>query len=390
MKLPGISWLPAFRRALVRVDFNVPLAQGAVADTLRIEAALPTLRQLMDQGASVALISHLGRPQGVDPSLSLAPVAPALAELLGRDVTFLPGDPTSHAVRRRLADAAAGEVHLLENLRFFSGETKADPEFARGLAALGDVFIQDAFGVVHRAHASTVGVPAFLPSAAGRLVAAEVEALDALVKEGGHPFVVAVGGAKVSDKLKLLHRMLERADALVLGGALANTFLLAQNLQMGRSLVEADLVPQAQALLDEGGSRIRLPSTVVVTDPDGKVREIPADEVGPDEAVMDVGQGAVREMAPLVGAAQRVFWNGPFGLFEKEPFDRGTNAFARIVAASGAMSVVGGGDSLAAVRRAGVEGSITHLSTGGGASLSYLEGDELPGLAALERAGART
>lgn len=390
MKLPGLSGLPEFRRALVRVDFNVPLAHGKVADTFRLEAALPTLRQLMDDGASVALISHLGRPQGVDPSLSLAPVAPALAELLGHEVTFLPGDPTSEAVRRRLADAAPGDVHLLENLRFFPGETRADPEFTRGLASLGDVFVQDAFGVVHRSHASTVGVPDLLPSAAGRLVAAEVETMDALVQEGGHPFVVAVGGAKVSDKLNLLHRMLERSDALILGGALANTFLLARGLGMGRSLVEADLVPQAQELLDEGGSRIRLPSTVVVTDPDGKVRQTPADEVGPDEAVMDVGEDAVREMAPLVEAAQRVFWNGPFGLFEKEPFDRGTSAFARVVAASGAMSVVGGGDSLAAVRRAGVEGSITHLSTGGGASLSYLEGNELPGLAALERAGART
>ena len=382
----------AGRRVVVRVDFNVPLDGGTVADATRIEASVPTIQALLARDARPILLSHLGRPKGaVHPEFSLAPVAPVLAECVGAPVRFhdeCVGDGAVAASR----DLPAGEVLLLENTRFHAGETANDPEMAAGLAELGDAYVLDAFGTAHRAHASTAGVASLLrPSVAGLLVERELDALGRLRGDPGRPFVVAFGGAKISDKIDLLEAFLERADALLVGGAMANTFLRARGLETGSSLVEAEAVDLAARILERAGDVVALPEDVVVSvdpsDPASEIREVPAEAIPPDAAAMDIGPRTRTSYGEVVSGAASFFWNGPMGLFEDERFAAGTFALAEAAAgatAAGTFTVIGGGDSAAAVRAAGLMEAVSHVSTGGGASLEFLSGRTLPGVAALE------
>ena len=377
-------------RVLVRVDFNVPLDAGRIRDETRITSALPTLRSLLERGASLVLISHLGRPNGKPSSeLSLAPVAARLGELLSVDVALSPevvGDSSTS-----MADALEpGGILMLENVRFEPGEEKNDPELARRLAKLGDVYVNDAFGAVHRAHASTVGVVGQLPAYAGDLLLSEIEALGRLVDDPAYPFVAIVGGAKVSDKLAVLQRLVERVDALLIGGAMANTFLLADGKKVGASLVEPDALDAAKSIVataDRRGSRVLIPTDVVVARSmnatDATV--VAVDNIAVDDAALDIGPATAQRFASEIAMAKTVFWNGPMGVFERPPFAAGTLAIARAVADCNAFSVVGGGDSVAAVTEAGVADRISHISTGGGASLEFVEGRTLPGVEALRR-----
>lgn len=382
------------RRALVRVDYNVPLDdRGEVADPTRVTATFPTLEHLVDAGARPVLLSHLGRPGGrPDPDLSLAPVARVLEAGLGRAVRFV-GPPDGDEAVRATREAESGTVLLAENVRFLPGETKNDPELARRMARLGDLFVNDAFGACHRAHASTVGVARLLrPAVAGLLVERELEALGALRADPARPYLAAFGGAKISDKISLLEGMAGRADRLLVGGAMANTFLRARGEETGRSLVEEEALDDARALLESAGDRIVLPVDLVVA-PDagagGEARAVPADEVPEDASALDVGPRTRERFAAEIADAATFFWNGPMGLFEREAFAEGTRAIARAAADAarrGAFVVVGGGDSARAVREAGVAEALSHVSTGGGAALQYLETGTLPALEALEEA----
>jgi phosphoglycerate kinase len=376
------------KRVLVRVDFNVPLEDGAVADDTRIRAALPTIAALRERGAAVVLATHLGRPKGrPDPTYSVAPVARRLGELLGATVQTAPvvAGPEAEAAARALAP---GEVLLLENTRFEPGEETNDPALARAMARLADVFVNDAFGAAHRAHASTVGVARLLPSYAGLLLQREAAILSRLLRDPERPFVAVLGGAKVSDKLAVVGHLLERVDALLLGGGMANTLLLAQGREIGASLAEPDRVPEARQLLadaDRRGVRLLLPLDVVVAPSlDSTATSVVAiDAIPEDQAVFDIGPETVGLFCAEIGRARTVFWNGPLGVFERSPFTEGTLGVARCIAAADAFTVVGGGDSVAAVEAAGVADRVDHISTGGGASLEFLEGRELPGIAAL-------
>lgn len=373
------------KRVLLRADLNVPLRDGTVADDMRIRASLPTIRALLDRGATVVCCSHLGRPKGPDPSLSMTPVAQALANLLGRSVrkTEHPNGP-----QEDLAGMPAGQVALLENLRFDPREEANDPVFAKELAALADVFVNDAFGAAHRAHASVVAVAGLLPRAAGLLLQKEVEVLGRLLEGPERPFVVVLGGAKVSDKLGVVRNLLERADAVLVGGAMANTFLAAAGKEMGASKVEGDRLEDVRRTLSEGGSRILLPEDLVAGDrfeEGADVRIVAAGEVPEGWIALDIGPATRRRFAEAVEGAATVFLNGPMGVFEWEQFAEGTRVVAGAVAASKGFTVVGGGDSAAALAAFGLTDRISHLSTGGGASLEFLEGRELPGLRALAR-----
>jgi len=376
------------KRALVRVDFNVPLRDGEVADDTRIRASLPTIQLLLDRGAAVVLATHLGRPKGkADPAYSVAPVARRLSELLGRPVATVSMVAGPEAERAASA-LRPGDVLLLENTRFESGEEVNDPDLAAKLARLGDLFVNDAFGAAHRAHASTVGVANLLPSYAGLLLQREETALSRLLFDPEQPFIAVLGGAKVSDKFAVLEHLLGRVDALLLGGGMANTLLLAQGHQTGSSLSEPDRVEEARRLVDsaeERGVHIDIPTDVVIARSldSTTAQVVPVDTIPADQAIFDIGPETVARYCRQIASARTVFWNGPMGVFERGPFANGTLGIARCVADATAYTVVGGGDSLAAIDAAGVAEHIGHISTGGGASLEYLEGRVLPGIAVL-------
>jgi phosphoglycerate kinase len=379
------------KRALVRVDYNVPLDKGGqITDDTRIRATLPTIRALLERGAAVVLMSHLGRPGGKpSPALSLRPAATRLSELLGRPVTML-ADSVGPAVEAAVKALRPGDVALLENLRFHAEEEANDPAFARQLAALGDVYVNDAFGAAHRAHASTEGVARLLPSAAGLLMLAEIEALSRVLHRPEPPVAIILGGAKISDKIGVIQNLLGRANAILIGGGMANTFLKAQGKVIGRSLVEDDKVPEAGRLLGEAEARgvtLALPVDVVTApeiSADAPRRTVPVDAVGADDMILDIGPETAKRFAAIIADAKTIVWNGPMGVFEVEPFAAGTRAVAQAVADSPAFSLVGGGDSVAAIEQAGLADRISHVSTGGGASLEFLEGQTLPGVKVLE------
>jgi phosphoglycerate kinase len=377
------------RRVFVRVDFNVPLQDRKVGDDLRITATLPTLETLRDRGAALVLASHLGRPDGrPDDALRLDPVAARLEEE-GRFPVKKLDEVTGPVVEEACAGLEPGEAVLLENLRFDPGEEANDPRFADALASLADVYVDDAFGAAHRAHASVVGVAERLPAAAGLLMAKEVEVLTRLRDEPEEPFVALLGGAKISDKLGVVEALIERVDALLVGGAMAFTFLLAQGAEVGDSMVERDQVDSVRRALEEADRRgvpVVLPEDVVAApevSPAARKQTVPAGAVPKGLKGLDVGPRTVEEFTKVLADARTVFWNGPMGVFELEPFALGTRGVAQAVAGIDAFTVVGGGDSVAAIRSLGYEDSIDHLSTGGGASLELLEGRVLPGVAVL-------
>ncbi len=385
----------AGRRVLIRVDFNVPIKNGEIKEDTRIRASLPTIKYAIDKGASsIVLCSHLGRPKGKPaPEYSLRPVAARLSDLIGRPVVFAEdciGEPAQKAIEK----AGPGGVVLLENLRFHPEEEKNDPGFAKALASLADVYVNDAFGSAHRAHASTEGIVRFVKeAAAGFLLAAEIEHLSRVLERPDHPFVAVLGGAKVSDKLEVIENFVPRVDALVIGGAMAYTFFKARGLAIGSSLVEDDLVGAAREIEQraaERGLRLELPTDhVVAPKPEAGVptEVLPVGDARiADRMGLDIGPKTIATYRDAIGGARTVIWNGPMGVFEIDAFATGTIEVARAVASISGISVVGGGDSIAAVAKAGVGDRITHISTGGGASLEFLGGRELPGIAALPNA----
>jgi phosphoglycerate kinase len=374
------------KRVLVRVDFNVPLENGKVADDTRIVASLPTVKYLIDQGAKVILCSHLGRPKGKDQKLSLRPVATRLQELLGKPVTFV-SDCIGQPVERVVEGMNAGDVTLLENVRFYPEEEKNDPTFAKKLATFGDLYVNDAFGSAHRAHASTEGVTKYLPGYAGFLMEKELNYLGQALANPAKPFVAILGGAKVSDKIKVIENLLPKVDALLIGGGMANTFLAARGLNMGQSLVETDKLDVAKALMEKGGAKIALPVDAVIADKfdaNAQSQVVAVEQVPSDWRVLDVGPQTIDAFEKMLANAKTVVWNGPLGVFEFPAFAKGTIEIAKRLAQSGATTIIGGGDSAAAVEQAGVADKMTHISTGGGASLEFLEGRTLPGVAALQ------
>jgi phosphoglycerate kinase len=374
------------RRVLVRVDFNVPLDdERRITDDSRIRAALPTIEALRERGASIVLAAHLGRPKDREPELSLRPAADRLAELTGADVTLAPG-VVGEEVEAFTRNLEPGDVLMLENVRFEPGETKNDPELASAYARLADVYVDDAFGAAHRAHASTEGVAHLLPSAAGLLLQREVETLTGILRDPARPLVAIVGGAKVTDKIGVLDAFLQRADTVLVGGAMGFPFFAAQGHAVGDSLCEEEGIEPARLLLGQGGERLRLPEDLVLGDrfaAEAQVNELDGVDVPDGWMGLDVGPRTAEAYAQVIAGARSVFWNGPMGAFELEPFAAGTRAVAEAVAACAGTTVVGGGDSAAAMAQFGLADRVTHLSTGGGAALELIEGKALPGVEAL-------
>lgn len=383
----------AGKKVLVRVDFNVPQEKdgsGRITDDARIVAALPTIKYLIDNKAKVILMSHLGRPKGSDSVFSMKPVAERLAQLLEKEVKFLPSDTVvDDSVKSAVDELKDGEVALLENTRFVKGETKNDPEFAKELASLADIYVNDAFGTSHRAHASNVGVASLLPSALGFLVEKEVEVMGKALKDPKRPFVAIMGGAKVSDKINVIDNLIDKVDSLLIGGGMAYTFLKAKGYEIGKSLLEEDKIDLALELMDKAekaGVKFFLPVDVVIAEdikPGIKTEIVPFDKIPADMEGLDCGPETVKIYSEEIAKAATVVWNGPMGVFEIDEFAGGTRAIAKAMADSNAITIVGGGDSASAVEEAGYKDKISHVSTGGGASLEFLEGKELPGIAAI-------
>ena len=380
----------AGRRVFVRVDFNVPLDGTTITDDTRIRAALPTLKHVIEQGGRAVIASHLGRPKGTRKAeLSLEPAAARLRELLEIDEVVLTDDCVGDGARKVVGDLRDGHVAVLENLRFHAGEEKNDADFAKELAKLADVYVNDAFGAAHRAHASVSALPKLMSQrGAGLLLQKEIDALERLRGDVGRPYVAVLGGAKVSDKIEVLEALLQRVDALIIGGAMANTFLVARGESLGGSRVEEDKLPLARSLLrnaDDAGVEIVLPTDVrVARDLEADAcRAAKLDDVSSDEMALDIGPETAARYAERVRKSETVFWNGPMGVFENPTFAEGTLAIAKAMAACPGFTVVGGGDSVAAIQQAGLAERYTHVSTGGGASLEYLQGRKLPGVEAL-------
>jgi len=376
------------KRVLVRCDFNVPLEGATITDDRRITEALRTIKFLIEKGAKVILCSHLGRPKGVTPEFSLAPVAARLSELLGKQVPLLP-NCIGDGVKGAISHMNNGDVVLLENVRFYPEEEKNDPEFAAQLASLADVYVNDAFGTAHRAHASTEGVAHILPGYAGFLIQKEIEFLGKALDNPGHPFVAILGGAKVKDKITVIDNLLPKVDKLIIGGGMAFTFLKAKGYEIGLSLLDPTNVEYAANVLAEHGDKILLPiDTVVSTElTDSAATEVVASSAIPaDKMGADIGPDTLKLFANVILGAKTVIWNGPMGVFEMAPFEAGTRGVAQAMADSSATTIIGGGDSAAAVEQFGLAEKMSHVSTGGGASLEFLEGKELPGLVALQDA----
>lgn len=381
------------KKVLVRVDFNVPQTKdgtGHIVDDSRIVAALPTIRQLLKQNATVILMSHLGRPKGPEAKFTLRPVAERLEELLGQKVHFLASETVVDAsVKQAAAALKGGEVALLENTRFVSGETKNDPAFSKDLASLADIFVNDAFATCHRSHSSNVGVAALLSSALGLLVQKEVDIMGEALQDPKHPFVAILGGAKVSDKIGVIENLLDKVDTILIGGGMAYTFLKAMGKEIGTSLLEADKLELAKDLLHrakEKGVRVELPTDGVIADAvaeNQKTAIVSIDAIPADKMSLDIGPETIKTFTSIVKEAKTVVWNGPMGVFEIKEFSNGTLALAKAMAECQGTTIIGGGDSAAAVEQAGYKEQMTHVSTGGGASLEFLEGKELPGIAAI-------
>ena len=386
------------KRALIRADFNVPLEQGTgrITDDIRIRESLPTIRYCLDQGASVALMSHLGRPDGQrNLAYTLAPVAKRLGELLQRPVIFLP-DCVGPEIEQRVKALKPGEVALLENLRYHPEEEKNDPEFAKQLARLGEIYVNDAFGTAHRAHASTEGVAHHLPAVAGLLMEKEIKYLDGALTNPVRPYVAILGGAKVSDKIGVINRLLEKVDTLLIGGGMSYTFLKAQGRAIGSSRCEKDKLDLANELMAKAGARDRkiaflLPVDLVITtslkDPNSPVKVVPVGQIPDGWEGVDIGPETAKQFVDALAGANTVVWNGPVGVFEQPRFAKGSEQIARAMAKLNTTTVIGGGDSAAFVQQAGLADKMSHISTGGGASLEFLEGKVLPGIAMLRDAG---